>query len=172
MPVISSNALVKVLDSYSCVGIVSDSTLISIPLKGAAALMNHSSSFSCCSLLKVEGWNSRSTHRFASSMPAKALPLINITASAALIVSRPLMDAPPPKGLPETSVNAMIEAKRMSIENVFAHILPQTGHISQQCENLPPMAGPRSCRRGHYHCVGATNEISARPTQRHTRCIF
>src|SRR5215813_14214309 len=72
MPVISSNALVKVLDSYSCVGIVSDSTLISIPLKGAAALMNHSSSFSCCSLLKVEGWNSRSTHRFASSMPASA----------------------------------------------------------------------------------------------------
>jgi hypothetical protein len=55
MPVISSNALVSVFDSYSCVGIVSDSTLISIPLKGAAALTNHSISLSCWSLLRVEG---------------------------------------------------------------------------------------------------------------------
>jgi hypothetical protein len=60
-------------------------------------------------------------------MPAKALPLANITASiAAVIVPRLFMDDLLPK-LYETSVNAMIEAKRMSIENVFAHGRPVLG---------------------------------------------
>ena len=72
MPVISSKALVSTFDSYSWVGIVSDRTLISIPLKGFAALTNNSISFSCCSFVSVEGWNSFSTHFFASSMPAPA----------------------------------------------------------------------------------------------------
>jgi hypothetical protein len=58
-------------------------------------------------------------------MPAKALPLANITASnAAVIVPRLFMDGLLPK-LYETSINAMIEPKRMSIENVFAHPCPQ-----------------------------------------------
>src|SRR6476660_6460707 len=49
---------------------VSDSTLISMPLKGLAALTNHSISFIWSSLDSVEGWNSLSTHFLASSMPA------------------------------------------------------------------------------------------------------
>ena len=72
MPVISWNALVSVLLSYSCVGIVSDSTLISRPAKGLAAAMNHSISFCCSALDSTEGWNSLSIHFFASSMPAMA----------------------------------------------------------------------------------------------------
>jgi len=55
MPVISSKALVSTFDSYSCVGMVSDSTLISMPLNGFAALTNHSISFSCCSIVSAEG---------------------------------------------------------------------------------------------------------------------
>jgi hypothetical protein len=45
MPVISLKALASTLDSYSCVVIVSETTLISMPAKGFAALMNHSISF-------------------------------------------------------------------------------------------------------------------------------
>ena len=52
---------------------VSETTLISMPLKGSAALMNHSISFICSSFDRVEGWNSLSTHFFAASMSAKAL---------------------------------------------------------------------------------------------------
>ena len=55
MPVISSNALVSTFDSYSWVGMVSDSTLISMPLKGSAALTNHSISAICSSLDRVDG---------------------------------------------------------------------------------------------------------------------
>src|SRR5262249_58326877 len=51
---------------------VSDRTLISMPLNGLAALTNHSISFSCCSFVSVEGWNSFSTHFLASSIPASA----------------------------------------------------------------------------------------------------
>ena len=47
MPVISSNALVKVLASYSWVGMVSETTLMFMPRNGLAAWMNHSISLSC-----------------------------------------------------------------------------------------------------------------------------
>src|SRR5512143_2018081 len=67
MPVISKNALASVLLSYSWVGIVSDSTLISIPANGLAAAMNHSISFICSSFDSTEGWNSLSTQRLAAS---------------------------------------------------------------------------------------------------------
>ena len=120
MPVISSNALVSVFDSYSCVGMVSDSTLISMPLKGAAALMNHSISFNCCSLVSVEGWNSLSIQRLASSMPAKALLLAKITARAAVIVNRLCMAVSSQSCM--RRLLTLIEQKRMSIENVFAPV--------------------------------------------------
>src|SRR2546427_8480783 len=71
IPVISSKALARTLDSYSCVGIVSDRTLISMPRYGLAALMNHSISLSCCSFDRVEGWNSLSIHLFAAAMSAR-----------------------------------------------------------------------------------------------------
>ena len=72
MPVISSNALVRVLDSYSCVGMVSDSTLTSMPANGFAALTNHSISFSWSAFDSVEGWNSSLTHFSAAAMSATA----------------------------------------------------------------------------------------------------
>ena len=72
IPVISSNALVRTCDSYVCVGMVSETTLISMPLKGSAALMNHSISFICSSFESVEGWNSASTHFWAAAMSAMA----------------------------------------------------------------------------------------------------
>ncbi len=71
MPVISSNALVSVLDSYSCVGMVSDRTLISMPWKGAEASTNHCISFNWSALERVDGWNSESIHFSASAIPAK-----------------------------------------------------------------------------------------------------
>ena len=37
------------------INVVSETTLISIPLNGSAALMNHSISFICASLERVEG---------------------------------------------------------------------------------------------------------------------
>ena len=46
MPVISVKALASVFDSYSCVVMVSDTTLMSMPAKGFAASMNHCISFS------------------------------------------------------------------------------------------------------------------------------
>src|SRR3954462_4192589 len=58
MPVSSENALASVCDSHSWVVMVSETTLISMPLKGSAALANHSSSFFCSSFDSVEGWNS------------------------------------------------------------------------------------------------------------------
>jgi hypothetical protein len=51
---------------------VSETTLISWPAKGLAAFTNHSISFNCSSLERVEGWNSLSIQRRASSMPARA----------------------------------------------------------------------------------------------------
>ena len=76
MPVISVKALARVLDSYSWVVIVSDTTEISFtPLACSffAASMNHFISAICLSLDKVDGWNSLSTHFFASASPAQAL---------------------------------------------------------------------------------------------------
>ena len=75
MPVISVNAFASVLASYSCVVMVSETTLISIPAKGFAALTNHSISFICSSFESVDGWNSASTHFRASSIPANAVPV-------------------------------------------------------------------------------------------------
>ena len=62
MPVISVNALASTFDSYSCVAMVSETMLISMPAKGFAALMNHCISLHLLVLVSVEGWNScRST---------------------------------------------------------------------------------------------------------------
>src|SRR5215470_2316237 len=41
--------------------------LMSMPLKGSAALMNHCISFNWSSLDKVDGWNSLSIHFFAAA---------------------------------------------------------------------------------------------------------
>src|SRR5688500_4248064 len=73
MPVISKNALVSVFDSYSCVGIVSDSTLTSSQRSGYAAFMNHSISFICSSFDSTEGWNSVSIQRLAASVVGAAV---------------------------------------------------------------------------------------------------
>src|SRR6185369_468542 len=51
---------------------VSDSTLISMPLNGSAALMNHCISFNCSSFESVEGWNSSSIHFLAAASSANA----------------------------------------------------------------------------------------------------
>ena len=72
MPVISSNALASVRDSYSCTVSVSETMLISMPLKGAAALMNHCISFIWSSLERVDGWNSLSIHFLAAASSARA----------------------------------------------------------------------------------------------------
>ena len=65
MPVIASNAWASTFDSYSCVGMSSDSTLISMPAKGFAASMNHCISFS---------WSARdSVDRPRSPCPGTAL---------------------------------------------------------------------------------------------------
>src|SRR5690242_14184448 len=72
MPVISVKAFASVPDSYSWVVMVSDTTLMSIPLKGSAALMNHCISFIWSSLERVDGWNSLSIHFFAAASSAKA----------------------------------------------------------------------------------------------------
>ena len=68
-----------------CVGIVSDSTLISMPAKGAAASMNHCISAICSSRLIADGWNSSSIHFSAAAMSAKAAgaPAISAIAAAA-----------------------------------------------------------------------------------------
>jgi hypothetical protein len=71
-----------------CVGIVSDSTLTSIPRKGSAALMNHSISLSWSSFDSVEGWNSLSTQRLASSTPANPGTAKDIIAAKAMDAKR------------------------------------------------------------------------------------
>ncbi len=67
------------------VGIVSDSTLISMPARGWAASMNHCISATCSSRLSADGWNSSSIHFSAAAMSAKAAgaPAINAIAAAA-----------------------------------------------------------------------------------------
>ncbi|MCY1535270.1 hypothetical protein D9M68_706650 [compost metagenome] len=103
MPVISVKALASVLDSYSCVVMVSDTTLISLTpfaLSLAAASMNHFISAICWSLDSDEGWNSESTHFFASGSPAHApdVPIRAIAAAMACIRNfmTCLLDKPSP----------------------------------------------------------------------------
>src|SRR6266478_7440172 len=88
MPVSSVNALASVLDSYSCVVMVSDTTLISMPLKGWAAFSYHCNSFSWSAFDKVEGWNSLSIHfcAVASSARAGADIVTDAAISAAALV--------------------------------------------------------------------------------------
>src|SRR5437868_1371973 len=92
MPVISSNALVSVFDSYSCVVMVSETTEISFtPLACSflAASMNHFISAICWSLLSVDGWNSLSIHFFASASPAHAAwPMASAEAAKATALKR------------------------------------------------------------------------------------
>ena len=92
MPVISVNAFASVLDSYSWVVMVSETTLISMPLKAAAAFSNHCSSFIWSSFDSVEGWNSLSIHFCAAASSASAGAAIvtdaAISATALVIVSR------------------------------------------------------------------------------------
>src|SRR5712664_1644604 len=95
MPVISSNAFASVLDSYSCVVMVSETTEISLTpfaLSFFAASMNHFISACCLSLLRVDGWNSLSIHFFASASPAQAVwPQTRSAAAAAIAVLCGLM---------------------------------------------------------------------------------
>src|SRR5262245_11539981 len=92
IPVISAKALASTLDSYSCVVMVSETMLISMPAKGFAALMNHCISFICSSLLSVEGWNSVSIQRLAAASSAWAgapmAPKQAVMAMALTIVDR------------------------------------------------------------------------------------
>ena len=88
IPVISEKALARVRASYSCVVMVSETKLISMPAKGFAASTNHCISLSCSSFDRVEGWNSVSIQRLASSMPAKAWPAARLSARALAAVSR------------------------------------------------------------------------------------
>src|SRR5690606_10326410 len=131
MPVISSNAFVSVLDSYSWVGMVSESTLISMPLKGVAASMNHCISFSCSSFESTEGWNSLSIHFFASSTPPKAGAVKKTATATAMtdagsvrvcIVSSIVFARGSPGFVARTRdfalrTHAMLETKRKSIES-------------------------------------------------------
>src|SRR4029078_6887747 len=85
IPVISSNALASVFDSYSWVVIFSDTTEISLmPLAWSflAASMNHFISAVCCSFDSVDGWNSLSIHFLPSASPAQA-PCPSDSAAAA-----------------------------------------------------------------------------------------
>src|SRR6266481_9742351 len=98
MPVISSNALASVRDSYSCVVRVSETALISMPLKGAAALMNHCISFIWSSLDRVDGWNSLSIHFFAAASSALAGAVTAaeaaISANALVIIKIRVLEGP------------------------------------------------------------------------------
>src|SRR4051812_37243181 len=88
IPVISVNALASVLASYSWVVMVSETTLISRPLNGSAALTNHSISLAWSSLESVEGWNSLSIHFLAASMSALAGPVASMSATALTVAAR------------------------------------------------------------------------------------
>src|SRR5690606_25299631 len=142
MPVISSNAFVSVLDSYSWVGMVSESTLISMPLKGVAASINHCISFSCSSFESTEGWNSLSIHFFASSTPPKAGAVKKTATATAMtdagsvrvcIVSSIVFARGSPRFVDRTRdftlrTHAMLETKRKSIESQAKANLRRTLH--------------------------------------------
>ncbi|MCY1243165.1 hypothetical protein D9M72_561690 [compost metagenome] len=88
MPVMSAKALARVFDSYSWVVIVSETTLISMPAKGLAASTNHCISASWAAR-SSEDMSPISVSRnfFASSMPAKAVP-VKASSIAAVVVKR------------------------------------------------------------------------------------
>ena len=117
MPVISSNALASVFDSYSCVVIVSDTTAISptpLALSLAAASANHFSSAPCCSLDNVEGVNSASIHFLAAASFVEAAGAVAAVAGAATgaagaPASSFLPQAPRPKTIALIAVSAYIE---------------------------------------------------------------
>ncbi len=92
MPVSSVKAFASVLDSYSCVVMVSDTTLISMPLKGWAAFSYHCNSFSWSAFDRVEGWNSLSIHFCAVASSARAGTAAIVTdaaiSAAALVIVR------------------------------------------------------------------------------------
>src|SRR3954464_15148715 len=93
MPVISVKALASVLDSYSWVVMVSETMLMSMPLKGSAALANHCSSFIWSAFDSVEGWNSLSIHLWLTASSARAgAAMVTEAASkaAALVMVRKL----------------------------------------------------------------------------------
>jgi hypothetical protein len=96
MPVISSKARASVPASYSCVVSVSETTEISMPRKGAAALMNHSISAICSSLLSDDGWNSLSIQRSAAAISALTGPLTAKSAAAAIAAVNVFLMASPP----------------------------------------------------------------------------
>jgi hypothetical protein len=70
IPVISSKARARVLDSYSWVVMVSETTLTSLIPRAfslSAAWMNHFISASCCAGVRVEGLNSWASQRSAAA---------------------------------------------------------------------------------------------------------
>ena len=67
-----------------CVGIDSDSTLISMPARGAAASMNHCISAFASSGVSTEGWNSSAIHFSAAAMSANAAGAPATSAMAAV----------------------------------------------------------------------------------------
>ncbi len=83
MPVIAVKAGARTFDSYSCVVMVSETTLISMPAKGFAASMNHCISASCvarpCSITRRRrrrdpqgASRARRTKTFAARQPGNA----------------------------------------------------------------------------------------------------
>src|SRR5262245_14734548 len=98
MPVISVKAFANVLDSYSWVVIVSETMLMSMFLKGSAALMNHCISFIWSSFDRVDGWNSLSIHFFAAASSARAGAVIAaeaaISANALVIIKIRVLEGP------------------------------------------------------------------------------
>src|SRR5215204_434434 len=148
MPVISKKAWARTFDSYSCVGMSSDSTLISMPLNGSAALMNHSISFICSSLESVEGWNSLSTHLLASSTPAKAKPANDTVANSATDASRFFRIDFLPFIIQQLKMAHRIsnEPKRMSIENPL--LRAGTACRTNTWESV--MAVPCACHSRYY----------------------
>jgi hypothetical protein len=116
MPVISPKALAIVLLSYSWVVIVSDTTEISVTplaLSLAAASMNHFISAACCSLDRVEGWNSLSIHFFAvASAPVAAGAAALAGAAAVAAGSSFLPQAASINAAAPTAVSVNIESER------------------------------------------------------------
>src|SRR6056297_3136183 len=87
MPVIAEKAGASTLDSYSCVVMVSETTVISMPRKGSAASMNHCISASCSARLSAERSPiSSSRNALASLMSASAGPVIRPSAATMAVV--------------------------------------------------------------------------------------
>src|SRR6056297_2555755 len=87
MPVIAENAGARTLDSYSCVAMVSDTTVMSMPRNSSAASMNHCISASCSARLSAERSPiSSSRNALASLMSASAGPVIRPSAATMAVV--------------------------------------------------------------------------------------